>query len=56
LNIDVFVKQTLRGVDVHIDRDGALVDREWIHGCAFGGNCVLIIVIHLFITTAGRKR
>jgi hypothetical protein len=41
---------------VHIDRDGALVYREWIHGCAFGGDCVLIIVIHLFITTAGRKR
>ena len=26
LNIDVFVEQPLRGVDVHIDRDGALMD------------------------------
>jgi hypothetical protein len=54
LNIDVFVKQTLRGVDVHVDRDGTLMYREWI---GFGGgDCVLIVLIHLFVTTAGRKR
>jgi hypothetical protein len=32
LDIDVFVEQSLRGIDVHIDCDRALMNGSWIRG------------------------
>jgi hypothetical protein len=56
LNIDVFIKDPLHSIYVHIDRDCALMNRKRIHGRSLCSGCVLIILVHLFISAAGRKR
>src|SRR5215204_111272 len=53
LNIDVFIQQSLRSVDVHVDRYGPLVDgkgiRRFCHSGFFG------FWIHVSLRTAGNK-
>jgi hypothetical protein len=55
LNIDVFIQQSLRGVDVHIDYDSASMNGERVGGRRLRQGCILIVVIHLF-ASAARKR
>jgi hypothetical protein len=50
----VFVQQSLRRIDVHVDCDGLLVDGK-VSGRRFRRNGVLVLVVHVCLRTAGNN-
>jgi hypothetical protein len=54
LNINVFVQQSLRRIDVHVDCDGLLVDGK-VSGRRFRRSGVLVLVVHVCLRTAGNN-
>src|ERR1044072_4832315 len=55
LNIDVLIKNSLHGVDVHIDRDSALMNGKRVGDRSLCPGSVLVVLVHLFISAAGRR-
>jgi hypothetical protein len=56
LNVDVLIEDSLHGIYVHINRDGAFMNGKGVGSRSLCHGCVLVVLVHLFLSAAGRKR
>jgi hypothetical protein len=54
--VNVFVKQTLRGVRMHVDGNGSMVDRQRVVTCFLHFGSGLIVLVHLVFMATGQER